>query len=192
MFFLPHYGGQLKTTVEQEAGEKLDCKKIITKWKINKNFKMPSCCAVFNCSNRADRKKDKSNYPFPPIFKNNGKESLKLSKVRFWYDENKTRIENWLPVDFELGSLWMRIYSHNNQTIFNSLWWGVLNFYIRIIKVLEQSWRPFTSLKLCKGSQISHPASRVASNTNKIQPPFAWSSKNTPHTLNYATPLIAV
>ena len=37
---------------------------------------------VFSCSNRADRKKDKSNYRFPSFVKNNGKEGLKLSKVR--------------------------------------------------------------------------------------------------------------
>ena len=39
-------------------------------------------CAVFNCSNRADREKNKSNYRFPSIVKNNGKEGLTLSKVR--------------------------------------------------------------------------------------------------------------
>ena len=50
--------------------------------KKNKNLKMPSFCAVFNCSNGADRKKDKSIHRFPSIVKNNGKEGLKLSKVR--------------------------------------------------------------------------------------------------------------
>ena len=43
---------------------------------------MPSFCAVFNCSNRADREKDKSNYRFPSNVKNNSKEGLKLWKVR--------------------------------------------------------------------------------------------------------------
>ena len=43
---------------------------------------MASFCAVFNCSNRADREEDKSNYRFPSIFKNNGKGDFKLSKVR--------------------------------------------------------------------------------------------------------------
>ena len=38
--------------------------------------------AVFNCSNRADREKNKSNYRFPSIVKNNDKEGLTLSKVR--------------------------------------------------------------------------------------------------------------
>ena len=49
---------------------------------------MQSFCAVFNCSNRADREKNKSNYRFPSIVKNNGKEGLELSKVRR---------EKWLP-----------------------------------------------------------------------------------------------
>ena len=39
-------------------------------------------CAAFNCSNCADREKNKSNYRLPSIFKNNGKEGLTLSKVR--------------------------------------------------------------------------------------------------------------
>ena len=43
---------------------------------------MASLCAVFNCSNRADREEDKSNYRFPSIVKNNGKGGLKLSKVK--------------------------------------------------------------------------------------------------------------
>ena len=43
---------------------------------------MPSFCAVFNCSNRADREKGNSNYCFPSVVKNNGKEVLKFSKVR--------------------------------------------------------------------------------------------------------------
>ena len=37
---------------------------------------------ISNCSNRADREKDKSNYRFPSIVKNNGKEGLKLSNMR--------------------------------------------------------------------------------------------------------------
>ena len=43
---------------------------------------MTRFCAVFNCSNRADREKNKSNYRFPSIVKNNGKEDLKRLKVR--------------------------------------------------------------------------------------------------------------
>ena len=43
---------------------------------------MLSFCAIFNWSNCADKEKDKSNYRFPSIVKNNGKEGLKLSKVR--------------------------------------------------------------------------------------------------------------
>ena len=39
-------------------------------------------CPAFNCSNRADREKNKSNYRFTSIIKNNDKEGLTLSKVR--------------------------------------------------------------------------------------------------------------
>ena len=43
---------------------------------------MPSFCAVFNCSNRADREKCNFHYCFPSIVKNNDKEVLKFLKVR--------------------------------------------------------------------------------------------------------------
>ena len=43
---------------------------------------MLSFCALFNCWNRAEKQEGKSNYPFPSVVKNNGKEGLKLSKVR--------------------------------------------------------------------------------------------------------------
>ena len=42
---------------------------------------MPSFCAV-NYSNCANWEKDKYNYRFPSIFKNNSKNGLKLSKQR--------------------------------------------------------------------------------------------------------------
>ena len=37
--------------------------------------------AIFNSSNCADREKNKSNYRFPSIVKNNGTEGLTFSKV---------------------------------------------------------------------------------------------------------------
>ena len=45
-------------------------------------MKIPGFCEVFNCSNRADREKDKSIHRFPSIVKNNGKGGQKRSKVR--------------------------------------------------------------------------------------------------------------
>ena len=45
-------------------------------------MKLQIFCAVFDCSNRADREKNKSNYRFPSIVKNNGKEGLTFSKER--------------------------------------------------------------------------------------------------------------
>ena len=72
----------IKNSGQAGSGPEDRLEKIIKKRKRNKNLKLPSFCAVFNCSNRADREKDKSNYRFPSIVKNNGKEGLKLSKVR--------------------------------------------------------------------------------------------------------------
>ena len=66
----------------------------------------------------------------------------------------KTRVKNWLSIGSELGSPRLGTCSHNHQHhVQLRRWWGVLKFYIPIFKVLEQSWRPFTSLKLCKCSQ---------------------------------------
>ena len=67
---------------------------------------MPSFCAVFNCSNRADREKGNSNYCFPSVVKNNGKEVLKFSKVRRelgpQVSESPTNITNFYdPTNFE-------------------------------------------------------------------------------------------
>ena len=41
---------------------------------------MPRFCAVLNCSNRVDREKDKSNYRFPSIVKNNDKKAWNIPK----------------------------------------------------------------------------------------------------------------
>ena len=57
--------------------------------------------SVFNCLDRADREKDKSNYRIASVVKNNGKEGLKLSKMRrekwlaqiFWKDLNERKLE---------------------------------------------------------------------------------------------------
>ena len=45
-------------------------------------MKIQIFCAVFNSSNSAGREKNKSNYGFHSIVKNNGKEGLTLLKVR--------------------------------------------------------------------------------------------------------------
>ena len=94
---------------------------------------------------------------------------------------HKARIENWLSIGFELGSPWLRTINARPYSTYSVK--GSLKVFILIFTVLEQSWRPFASLKLCKCSQNPHPASRVASNLNKNQPLFAQSSTNTPHTL---------
>ena len=58
------------------SGQEDRLEKLITKWKRNKNLKMLSFCAVCNCSNCADRGKDKS-YRLPQYVKNSGKEGFR-------------------------------------------------------------------------------------------------------------------
>ena len=103
--------------------------------------------------------------------------NLTHSEVKF----HKARIENWLSIGFELGSPWLKTVNTTPYSTYSVK--GCLKVFILIFTVLEQSWRPFTSLTLCKCSQNLHPASRVASNLSKNQPLFAQSSTNTPHTL---------
>ena len=56
---------------------------------------MLSFCAVFNCTNCAEKKKDKSNCSFPSIVKNNGKEGLKLLKGKKVVSSNFQERFNW-------------------------------------------------------------------------------------------------
>ena len=70
---------------------------------------MLSFCAVFNCSNCAEKKKEESNYRFPSIVKNNGKEGLKLSKVKDLteteLERTRTRIKIMLSASPVIGFL---------------------------------------------------------------------------------------
>ena len=53
--------------------------------------------------------------------------------------------------------------------------------YIPILKFLKLLWRHFSSLKLCKFSQISHPLQRVTSTTWEQKQTTNHSSTNTPY-----------
>ena len=55
-----------------------DDKKVKKKWELEYG----QFLTVFNYSSRADREKDKSDYHFSSIVKNNDKEGSRLSKVR--------------------------------------------------------------------------------------------------------------
>ena len=80
--------------------------------------------AVLNCSNRADREKDKSNYRFPSIVKNNGKEGLKLSKVRrekwlaqiFRKDLTERKLEG-TRIEIMLSASLSSVFSHKVHNI---------------------------------------------------------------------------
>ena len=56
MFFTPLWR-TIKNSGQAGSGREDRLEKIITKWKRNKNLKMRSFCAIFDCSNRAHRKK---------------------------------------------------------------------------------------------------------------------------------------
>ena len=84
---------------------------------------------------------------------------VKATATEHKYD--KLRIKNWPPTGTELESSRLVTNGHNHYT--QLLLRKVIIFYIRIHKVLEQPWRHFTSLKLCKCSQIPHPSTRVSS-----------------------------
>ena len=68
MFFTPLWR-TIKNSGQAGSGREDRLEKIIKKKKRNKNLEMPSFCAVFNCSNCANRQKDKSNYRFPKMLK---------------------------------------------------------------------------------------------------------------------------
>ena len=55
-FFTPLWR-TIKNSGQAGSGQENRKEKVIKKRKRNKNLKMPSLCAVFNCSNRADRER---------------------------------------------------------------------------------------------------------------------------------------
>ena len=77
--FLTPLWRTIKNSVRAGSAREDILEKIITKWKRNKNLKMPSFRAVFNCSYRTDRQKDKFDYHFLSNVKNNDKKGLELS-----------------------------------------------------------------------------------------------------------------
>ena len=84
---------------------------------------------------------------------------VKATATEHKYD--KLRIKNWPPTGTELESSRLVTNGHNHYT--QLLLRKVIIFYVPIHKVLEQPWRYFTSLKLCKCPQIRHPSTRVSS-----------------------------
>ena len=76
------------------------------------------------------------------------------SAIEHKYD--KRWIKNWPSPGIELSSSRLITNGHNHYT--QMLLGKVITFYIPIHNVLEQPCRNFTSLKLCKCSQIPHPS----------------------------------
>ena len=71
----------------------------------------------------------------------------------------------WESADWEHP--WLGTHSSANN-------WRSLRILYPTHKVLEWSWRRFTSLKLCKCSQISQPSPRVASASNRTKTHLHW------------------
>ena len=108
---------------------------------------MPSFCVVLNCSNRVDREKNKSNYHFSSIVKNNGKEGLKLSKLRrekwlaeiFREDVTEKKLEK-TRIKIMLSSFLSSVFTHKYQ-IWKANTYSILTVIELGLPVLESSTR---------------------------------------------------
>ena len=150
---------------------------------------MLSFCAVCNCSNCAAREKDKSNYRFPKKIWNfrkwEGKNGSNFQERFNWEKaaKNKSKNQNnafcFSFISFFTWSSQHQILKANTYSVLtngNRTWTTsvrVLNY--RISKLIKSWNNPGDSSFLLnrKFSQNTHPASRVASNPNKNQLPFA-------------------
>ena len=69
-----------------------------------------------------------------------------------------------------------QFFFRNNCTISKTVYNGgeSKKNYIPIHKVLEQPWRHFTSLKLCKCFQVPHPSPRVTATSSRTKANHHW------------------
>ena len=69
-----------------------------------------------------------------------------------------------------------QFFFRNNCTISETVYSGgeSKKNYIPIHKVLEQPWRHFTSLKLCKCFQVPHPSPRVTATSSRTKTNHHW------------------
>ena len=117
--------------------------------------------AVFNCSNHADKERDKSNYHFPSVVKNNGKEGWKLCekggnvvspsfRKKLNWDKarkNKNKIQNdafcLLLISFFTQSSQYQIWKANTYCILtsgNRIWIVSVAVIHLNLKVLWSHW----------------------------------------------------
>ena len=84
--------------------------------------------------------------------------NLLIRKSKIGYPQNTI----WDRLDWEPAVITATLYVHR-------LMGRAFRFYIPIYKVLEQTWKYFTSLKLCKCSQIPHSLPRIVSTPNRTK-----------------------
>ena len=79
MLFTP-LSRTIKNSGREESGREDTLWNAIRKWKRTINLKKPGFCEVFNCSNRAGRKKEEAITHFPSIVKNKSLKAIESEK----------------------------------------------------------------------------------------------------------------
>ena len=93
---------------------------------------------------------------------------------------HKTRIENWLPTEFNFPPITTALCSTTNGE-------SLMVLYTHPYS-LGTTLEIFTSRKLCKWYQIPHPSLRIAWTPNKTKTNHHWLNRlQALHTLSYAT-----
>ena len=100
-------------------------------------------CAVFNCSDHTDKEKDKSNYHFPSVVKNNGKEGWKLWKVR--------KEEKWLAQVFGKKINWDKAKKNKNKIQNDAFCLLLISFFTQSPQY--QIWKANTYSILTSGNR---------------------------------------
>ena len=118
---------------------------------------MQSFCAVPKCSNRADREKNKSDYRFPSIVKNKGKEGLELSKVRR---------EKVVSSNFQERFNWEKARKNKNEN--NAFCLHLIGFFTQSLQY--QIWNVNT-YSILTVIQLGPPVSESSTRISKFHDP---------------------
>ena len=108
------------------------------------------------------------------------------SELKFY----KSRIENWLPIGFNLRSFWWEptVKTSTLCSTANGLSLKVLYTDSWSREITLKTFHFFRTLQVFLNPTPT-TQSTIKPQQNKSQPPSAQSSTNAPHALNYATPI---